>query len=133
MWIFTKTGFVSAVQHATAPGMILVRARVRGDIDAFLAPVEERVAVQETPTADYRFRTAVTRADFETAVAAAARAIDYTNFKDAAHEGTERDFAYMDVWTAMRFLQERMASNEAWRAKAAAWNMKKKEGKASKR
>jgi hypothetical protein len=31
--------------------------------------------------------------------------IDYTNFKNAVHDGTERDWAYMDVWSVMRGAQ----------------------------
>ncbi len=37
---------------------------------------------------------------------AEALAIDYPNFKAAAHDGTPRDEAYMGVWGSMRRGQE---------------------------
>lgn len=35
-----------------------------------------------------------------------ANAINYTNFKNAVHDGSQRDAAYMDVWWAMRQHQD---------------------------
>ncbi len=106
MWLFCKSGFFSAVQHAQNPGVIHLRARFKGDLERLFAEHGVNAQITETPLRDYRFRADLKKADWTRIVAAEADAIDYTNFKNAVHDGTERDWAYMDVWTAMRGAQE---------------------------
>lgn len=106
MWVFTNTAFVSAVAHREAPDKLMVRARLKGDFDAFFGGTVPKPEVIETPDADYRFRAVVSRAAFERAVSVAAQAIDYPNFKGSiAHADDARHDAYMDVWSAMYKVQ----------------------------
>ena len=106
MWIFTKSGFFSAVQHDGKPDIFLVRARFAGDLERFCRAHGIKAAVRETLDADYRFRAEIPREAFAEAVKVEALAIDYPNFKVAVHDGTERDAAYMGCWSAMRRGQE---------------------------
>lgn len=60
-------------------------------------------AIEQTPTADYPFRITVERKLFSQWVDREVQAVDYFNFKDAAHSlGDKRyDAALMQVWSAM--------------------------------
>lgn len=102
MWLFCKSGFFSAVADRDDPSRILVRSRFKGDIDRLFP----KAKVAHTPEADYPFRTFVQREEWEQAVLAESRVIDYTNFKNAVHDGTNRDTAYMSVWGTMRRAQQ---------------------------
>ena len=101
MWVFTTAGFVSAVAHRDEPNTLMVRARARYALDELAQ--HSGAEVVATPTGDYPFRITVSRELFSKWVAAVARDIDYTNFKDAAHDlGDSRyDRALMQVWSAM--------------------------------
>lgn len=104
MWLFCKSGFFSAVVDRDDTERVLVRARFKGDLERLQSsmPRSARNEVLHTPDADYPFRSFVRRSDWETAVLAQAEEMDYHNFKAAAHDGTNRDAAYMAVWSAMR-------------------------------
>ncbi len=56
MWVFLPEGFVSIVADRSDPsgGRLLVRARRREHLEAFLGGPEERI--EENPSADYRWR-----------------------------------------------------------------------------
>jgi hypothetical protein len=109
MWIFSKAGFVSIVRHKSQPGKLIVRARVREDLERFAKLLDEITgephAIRETPSRDYRFRTVATKQAVAQVLARQVTEIDYTNFKDAVHGDPQRDDAYMDVWSAMHRLQ----------------------------
>ena len=109
MWIFSRTGFVSIVAHKSQPGKLVVRARVREDLEQFAKLLDditgEGHAVTETPGRDYRFRTTATKDAVAQALARQVADLDYTNFKDAVHGDPQRDSTYLDVWGAMHRLQ----------------------------
>jgi hypothetical protein len=109
MWIFCKSGFVSIVRHKVWPGKLLVRARVRADLENFVHLLDEigktTHAIEEIEKADYRFRTVATPRLVAAAVAQIVADIDYPNFKNAVHGDHNRDGAYLRVWSAMHELQ----------------------------
>ena len=107
MWLLTTRGFYSVVEDHHDPGRLLVRARVREDVEA-LADLIPGLEVEETPDRDYRFRASVTREDWASAAAQLARAIDYPNFKNAVadRQGFERAHMYSGVWGLLLGLQE---------------------------
>ena len=120
MWVFTKSGFFSAVRHTEKPDVLLVRARFEGDLERFcrthgLHGIKK--TIRETPDADYRFRAEIPCEAFAEALRAEALTIDYPNFKSAVHDGTERDAAYMDCWSAMRRGQDLANKPKRWRAR----------------
>lgn len=98
MWLFSKNGFISCVRDFDDPETIHVRSRFPGDIERVFPEAQ----VSCTPNFDYKYRARVGRDELRRAMAAAADAIDYCNFKNAVHDGTARDSAYMAVWSAMR-------------------------------
>jgi len=110
MWIFCKTGFLSIVEHRGEADRLLVRARVEEDLQGFVERLDRlgrrRHPIEETPVADYRFRTVAEKRLVARALAQLAEEIEYTNFKAAVHGDPPRDDAYMDVWDAMRELQK---------------------------
>jgi hypothetical protein len=100
MWIFTSDSFLSVVAHRHDPGMLLVRARVAGDIGRVFPGVIET----ETPTADYRYRATIPRKTVAAVLAEQVASISYPNFKSSIKEADRHD-ACMDVWSVMHRLQ----------------------------
>ena len=120
MWLMTTIGMFSAVcprmeegrGSQVETGKIMVRARVRGHIEA----LQERFGTLgdaeliETPHADYRFRIIVDKTAWTEAVGQMITEQDYTNFKNAAdslqgRRGTAYIHALHRVWDVMYELQ----------------------------
>ena len=106
MWLLTPRGFFSVVAHADEPSCVLVRARVRADLES-LRDVAGPFEVHETRDRDYRFRAVLDRTAWSTALVLMAAEIDYPNFKNAVAEqqGYERADVYARVWFALTELQ----------------------------
>ncbi len=102
MWIFTSNSFLSVVEHDQDPGLLHVRGRIAGDIEAVFPGAD----VIETPSADYRFRTSLPREKVAEAVGRLAREIDYGNFKNSVSDADRRD-DYIKVWEVMWNAQRR--------------------------
>lgn len=100
MWIALNNAFLSIVAHRTKPGVLLVRARLPGDIER----VFPEASTFEDKHADYRYRAEIPRGDVGAALSAAVQAIDYDNFKASVPE-PERHAAYLKVWSVMQRLQ----------------------------
>ena len=102
MWVFTKTGFFSAVQNNQDSSLIHVRARFKGDLEYGLDP-----DVKSTPENDYPFRMDFTREKWAEIMSEEARRIYYPNFKNAVHsaEGASlrRNNAYLSVWEVLKY------------------------------
>ena len=107
MWLVTTRGFYSVVENHDDPDGLLVRARVRGDLES-LADLIRGLEVEETPDRDYRFRASVARDAWGIAAGELGREIDYPNFKDAVAErqGSSRAHVYSGVWGILLELQE---------------------------
>lgn len=101
MWVFLNQAMLSIVAAPDRPGMLLVRARVAGDIEV----VFPGAVVRRTPDRDYLFRALVPRQAVEHALAREVRAIDYGNFK-ASVPDDRRHAVYSRVWGAALALQE---------------------------
>ena len=110
MWLFTTSGFVSIVKHRYMPGRLMIRARVREDLEQFVSVLDEigggQHKIKETPDGDYRFRVTAKKETAAQAIARITTDIDYDNFKNAIHGDPARDRAYMGVWSAMHGLQQ---------------------------
>lgn len=114
MWIATKTGFISIVQHRESPdGVDLMLARARRHEDLAQSFPDRVDSIVEDPLADYRWRMNITRADFAAYLVASLEAVDYDSHvkevlstrPDGSRDG-ERYTAYLDVWQALYKLQE---------------------------
>lgn len=96
MWLFLADSFLSVVAHRERPDCLLVRSRIRGDIEALIPEAE----VTESEDADYRFRAVVLREAVANAAAQRILAIAYPNFKNSVASG-ERHRAAVGVWQAV--------------------------------
>ena len=107
MWLFTDQGFYSVVAHNRDPGKLLVRARVREDLEALREQIPE-IRIYSDRRADYRWRAVVTRAEWVKAVALFAASIDYPNFKQAAADRQPGDRLpiYQRIWGELLALQQ---------------------------
>jgi hypothetical protein len=112
MWIMSKTGFISIVQHNDSPDDLLVRARALEDLEDFLEPASHPPAslsydIQYDPAADYWFRVVVPRDVVATLVADQIDDLDYTtNVKGNCDKGDQaRHSAMMSCWSAFNRFQ----------------------------
>ena len=100
MWVYLNNAFLSIVAHRTKPGVLFVRARLKGDIERLFPGAK----VTESSRNDYRFSAEVKRDEAAKAVGHAVSAIDYDNFKHSVGEPDRHD-AYVKAWQAMASLQ----------------------------
>ena len=100
MWVFTKTGFISIVQHREKVDLMIVRARCATHLQSLFAGTE----MLETMNADYRFRAFVHRDVVKDALTAAIDELDYSNFKNSIADAQYHDAA-MRVWEVMHIIQ----------------------------
>lgn len=103
MWLMTKQGFYSVVQHRDDPDVVLVRARAQKDIEALREQIPD-LDIYSDPHADYLWRAEVSREDWQAALVEFAEAIDYDNYKNAV-QSKEHKTLYMQVWSTMLRLQ----------------------------
>lgn len=100
MWLFSETGFVSAVQHRDDPDMFIVRGRDRKSLEP-LAKFA-KVKVIENEGTDYPFRVFVPRKKFAAWVAKQIENLDYTNYKGRMYSSRpEFGTALHNVWDDM--------------------------------
>lgn len=96
MWIFQNDSFLSIVALRDKPGMLLVRARKAGDIEAVFPTAKSR----KNAGNDYQFRADVPAEEVAEAMAERIRRISYGNFKDSVKDDPRHD-AYFKVWEVM--------------------------------
>lgn len=96
MWVFLNDAFVSAVQHRSDPGLLVVRARFAQDLNRLFP----KAKVTSSDATDYRFRVIVKREEFAQVMFDRAMSIDYGNFKDSVPEKWRHD-VYAGVWSVM--------------------------------
>lgn len=106
MWLITTRGFFSVVAHRHDAACVLVRARVRSDLES-LEELVPGLGIEHTPRADYEWRAVLPLSEWERVAAVLANEIDYPNFKNAvdAHQGTARAALYAEIWLTLRELQ----------------------------
>lgn len=96
MLIFTRTAFISVVDHPQDDRFLVVRGRIAGDIEHVFPEAE----VFERPGADYRFQANVARDRVAQRIAAQVKDIRYESFESTIEDGDRRQ-AYIQVWSAM--------------------------------
>jgi hypothetical protein len=105
MWMFLPFGVFSVVSKAPAGDHeVLVRVRVRGDLDELRKRGLKLSRTTATPSADYPFRAVASRqelADFMSRFLL--DELTYGNFKDevARVQGHERSHVYHQVWDVL--------------------------------
>jgi hypothetical protein len=103
MWVFTTSGFVSAVYK---DGALQVRARDRKSLTALAKQTSAEIIA--TPLADYPYRIAITNEQFAGWITQQALAIDYKNFKSeiAVTRGYSFAMPLNKVWSAMHDVED---------------------------
>ncbi len=101
MWILMNDSMLSVVRHNTLPQMLLVRARLAGDIEQVFPSAQ----VVENGGSDYLFRAVVPEQEVAEAVRRRVLDIDYGNFKSSVPE-PKRHQAYLKVWDVLHRMQE---------------------------
>ncbi len=100
MWIYLNNAFLSIVQSQDSdPGVLLVRSRVRQDIENLFPDAE----IVSTPTRDYPYRALVPVGKVKTVIANKILSINYDNFKSSVQDNHRHD-VYNRVWSATRAL-----------------------------
>jgi hypothetical protein len=101
MWIFTETGFISAVRKPEYPDVITVRARDRQSLEALAS--KANVEIKRSPNGDYPYRVFVGDGPFIEWFLDRGAEIQYENFKNRVYETRGSDFARAlgNVWSAM--------------------------------
>jgi hypothetical protein len=95
--------FLSVVADKNDPNKLMIRARRKEDLRNI---VGEQAQILETVTADYRWRTFLTRERFKELISQRIDRIDYTNFKNSVTDD-ERHEMYSDFWGIHRRYQQR--------------------------
>jgi len=111
MWVYTKDGFFSAVEDRNNPEQVMVRARVRGDLERMLDGMMHGRDVKITYSgSDYLNRCFIGKHVWAAYLAQTGNEIDYFSAKDAMipedGNGRKRKAAYFRAWSAMKDMQD---------------------------
>ena len=101
MWIQFNNAFLSIVINRDNKSELLVRARVKGDIETIFPDAD----VFEDNNADYKYRSFISKAKVAAKMMFKMTEINYDNFKNSVNE-IERKKAYSNVWVELRKLQK---------------------------
>ncbi len=106
MWLFTTTGFISAVNK---DGGLVVRARDRQSLE----PLAEltRTKIVHTPLADYPYRLITDKEQFTKWLTNQINVLDYQNFKSEIAHTRGYEFAHPlnKVWSVMHDVEDENA------------------------
>lgn len=129
MWLFTKQGFTSIVQYKASKDpnkngghyklamenphtdYVLVRARIKADLEAIETKSGLDLHIQTDPGADYAHRGLVSKEEWKSYLCMAVDDIDYdSHFKEVTRDNAPnvsgRYSAMMSVWSAFAKLQD---------------------------
>lgn len=101
MWIFTETGFVSAVVDYNDAEVLVVRSRDRLSLEPLASATGQTIVIGEGT--DYPYRLRCDRESFSGWLVAQVQSMAYGNFKNQVHHTRGHDFAHtlMSVWSSM--------------------------------
>ena len=103
MWIVLNKSFLSIVENRNNKIELLVRSRVKGDIEKVFSEAN----VFEDNTADYKYRSYIDRKIVAYTISKELMSINYDNFKNSvSKEENFRHNAYVNVWSALHKMQK---------------------------
>jgi hypothetical protein len=109
MWLFAKDGFIAIKQHNRQPRLLVVRGRVKGDIERLMS-IPARQVVEDN-RADYRYRCFLDRDRVADRIAEQVCAIRYgangEGFKSAVVD-KRREAYYFSIWDIGYQMQEEL-------------------------
>lgn len=111
MWLFTETGFLSAVQKEPNTDELTVRARDSESLSDLASKYSLRII--KTPLADYPYRVEINKKDFASWVSGEVTGISYSNFKNQVSVVRDSKFAKLlgKVWSVMLDAEDAEARN----------------------
>lgn len=116
MWIVTPIGFFNIIQYPEdrPKGLLTVKARSKEDLELFNKHLAGGlVEIEESLTADYRFRLKAHHIEVANAIGYMVRDIDYSKTKPAISAMfPERSGIYLDVWDILRAIQDEAQSSQ---------------------
>ena len=106
MWIYTPTGFVSAVSKSKTSATLTVRARDRQSLDELVQLSGAKATIGDGT--DYPYRVVVSREIFKYWLDRQIEDLDYSNFKNEAAAVRGYDYAHVlgRVWSANLDLED---------------------------
>jgi hypothetical protein len=107
MWLITKAGFYSVVQHRENHDLVLIRSRVGADIRRLKEQYIPGLELVKNENADYPFRAIATKKELANAMVQMIQELDYDNFKNMIHKvyGHARHEVYSRIWGILHQLQ----------------------------
>ena len=103
MWIFLNNSFLSIVENRNNKGDLLVRSRIKGDIEKIF-PCSD---VFEMNNSDYKYRSYIKKTDVSSKLKNIVEEINYDNFKNSIpSDQSERHNSYLNVWAELKKLQK---------------------------
>lgn len=120
MWIYTPTGFISAVAKSKNSADLTVRARDRQSLDGLVELSGTKAALGGGT--DYPYRVVVSRAVFTHWLTTQVAELDYSNFKNEAAAVRGYDYAHVlgRVWTDNLELEDQESAEYYFAASKAA-------------
>jgi hypothetical protein len=91
MWIFTRDGFLSIVEHNLNSNILIVRSRFKNHIEKIFGDVE----VQEDAGTDYEYRAEIPKEKVAKVMSDLVKDIDYPNFKNELGNLKKIDSTYV--------------------------------------
>ena len=102
MWVLLNNAFFSIVKNRNKKNELLVRARIKGDIEK----VFPEANTFEDKNADYRYRTFIETSIVADKISNEIFKINYDNFKNSiSKDDFNRTIAYGNVWKELYKLQ----------------------------
>ena len=109
MWLVTKIGFFNIIQYDEDKerGLLTVKARSRVDLENLKDFVPYSSNIEESDTADYRFRIKALRREIRAGFATLINEIDYPKTKPViSADFPERSRIYFGVWDTLCEIQD---------------------------
>jgi hypothetical protein len=102
MWIFTRDGFLSIVEHNLNSNILIVRSRFKNHIEKIFGEVN----VKEDEGTDYEFRAEIPREQVAEVMAHLIDDINYPNFKNELGSLKKIDSPYVRrCWAVYEVVQ----------------------------
>lgn len=108
MWLFGQRGMFSIVQHKDNPEILIVKARMKGDIEQHWP----NATIERNEHYDYLYRANLRRNEVAYTIQEMVKAIDYTSYKGELHDRKRRYPYYLRIWEVLSDMQEMFKNTE---------------------
>ncbi len=85
MWIFSRNGFVSLIQHPQKPGSLVVQTQTREEMEQVVRLLDGKHEIERSYDGSFRFSTIADKDAVAMLVAQLATKIDYSRFTQSVN------------------------------------------------